>query len=92
MAQFEYVKFTTGVKAYREACTIDRDDNVLGYHLINTGSCICFVNQLPIYPSGVLDTMYTGSQDMTKYTIKFDGSGAAIAPELTVISFNKLPA
>lgn len=87
---YELVKFTTGVKTYNLSGTILREENTLGYHFINTGSVIVFINNIPIYPSGVLDTFYPLSKDISKYTIRFDASVIPIPnPELTVIIFNQ---
>jgi hypothetical protein len=89
-ANFEFVNFTTDVKSYRQAGDIFRDENVLGYHICNTGGCIVFINNFPLYPSGVLDTMLIGYKDKSKYTIRFDTSVIPIPnPEITVITFSK---
>lgn len=88
---FDFVEFTTDVKTYNKAGDIFKDDNVLGYHICNTGSCIVFINQFPLYPSGVLDTMLIGYKDKSKYTIRFDTSVIPVPnPEITVITFNKV--
>jgi hypothetical protein len=83
----EILKFTTAVKTYTQAGTIERDDNTLGYHFINTGSVLLWLNNIPLYPSGVLDTMYPLCQDFSKYQLRFDLS-AGTNYELTVINFN----
>jgi hypothetical protein len=88
--RFEFVEFTTDNKSYRVAGDIFKDDNVLGYHICNTGNCIAYINNFPLYPSGVLDTMLIGYKDKSKYTIRFDTSVLPIPnPEITVITFNK---
>ena len=87
---FEFVNFTTDVKTYTFSGDIFRDENVLGYHIVNTGSCIAYINNFPLYPSGILDTMLIGYKDRSKYTIRFDTSVTPIPnPEITVITFNK---
>ena len=85
---FDFVNFTTDVKTYQRAGDIFRDDNVLGYHIVNTGNTLVYINNFPLYPSGVLDTMLVGYKDNSKYTIRFD-SASTINPEVTVITFNK---
>lgn len=85
--KFDLVEFDTNFKSYREAGAIIRDENTIGYHIVNTGDCIAYVNNFPLYPSGVLDTMYSGYQDKSLYNIKFDVAG--VNPEITVITFNK---
>jgi hypothetical protein len=87
---FELVSFTTDTKAYHVAGKVDRQAETLGYHFVNTGGCIVFINDLPLYPSGVFDTMYSGYKDKNMYTIRFDNSVTPIPnPELTVITFNQ---
>ena len=87
---FEFVNFTTDVKAYQTAGDIFRNEDVLGYHIVNTGSCLVFINNFPLYPSGVLDTMLIGYRDKSKYTIRFDQSVQPVPnPEVTVITFSK---
>lgn len=85
--KFDLVEFDTNFKSYREAGAIIRDENTIGYHIVNTGDCMAYVNNFPLYPSGVLDTMYSGYQDKSLYNIKFDVAG--VNPEITVITFNK---
>lgn len=85
--KFDLVEFDTNFKNYREAGAIIRDENTIGYHIVNTGDCMAYVNNFPLYPSGVLDTMYSGYQDKSLYNIKFDVGG--VNPEITVITFNK---
>lgn len=88
--EFQFVNFTTDVKAYQNAGDIFRNDDVLGYHIVNTGSCLVFVNNFPLFPSGVLDTMLIGYKDKSKYTIRFDQSVQPVPnPEVTVITFSK---
>lgn len=87
MAKFDLVPFDTSFKSYRQAGAIIRDESTIGYHIVNTGDCMAYVNNFPLYPSGVLDTMYSGYQDKSLYNIKFDVGG--VNPELTVITFNK---
>jgi hypothetical protein len=87
----ELVKFTTDVKTYTQPGKIERSENAIGFHLINTGSVIVYVNNFPIYPSGVFDTMYSGYSDQSQYTIRFDTTVIPIPnPELTVITFNRI--
>lgn len=83
------VKFTTDTKTYNKAGAIVRENTALGYHFVNTGSTICFINNLALYPSGVWDTMYSGYIDVSLYNISFDSSIQPIVnPELTVITYN----
>lgn len=84
MAQ-EAIKFVTDFRTYTQAGKVIRYDTTLGFHFINSGADLVFVNQFPLYPSAVLDTMIAGSQDMSVYQIRFDGS---VNPELSVITFN----
>lgn len=84
-----FVEFTTDFKTYTQAGDIFRDANVLGYHIVNTGNCVAYVNNFPLWPSGVLDTMLIGYKDKSKYTIKFDPL-TAVNPEITVITFNRI--
>ncbi|MBW7844865.1 MAG: hypothetical protein H3C45_04340 [Bacteroidia bacterium] len=84
---FELVKFDTVTKTYNTNGAIHTDAKVLGYHIVNTGSCIVWVNNLPLYPSGVLDTMYSGYKDASLYNLRFEVGG--INPEVTVITFNQ---
>jgi hypothetical protein len=91
MSKFELVEFTTDTKTYNKSGAIVREPSALGYHFVNTGSVICYVNNLPLYPSGVLDTMYIGCRDKSLYNIRFDSSVMPIPnPELTVITFNQV--
>lgn len=88
--EFQFVNFTTDVKAYQTAGDIFRNEDVLGYHIVNTGSCLVFINNFPLYPSGVLDTMLIGYRDKSKYTIRFDQTVQPVPnPEVTVITFSK---
>jgi hypothetical protein len=90
MAQFDLLKFAIDVKKYNQPGAIVTEQTAIGYHFVNTGSCIVFINQFPLYPSGILDTMYIGCKDVSKYTIRFDTSVTPIPnPELTVITFNQ---
>ena len=87
---FDFVEFTTNTKTYTIPGDILREEDTLGYHICNTGSCLAFINNFPLYPSGVLDTMLIGYKDKSKYTIKFDQSVLPLPnPEITVITFNK---
>jgi hypothetical protein len=83
-----FVNFVTDFKTYTKAGDIFKDENVLGYHIVNTGNCVAFINNFPLWPSGVLDTMLIGYKDKSKYSIRFDNI-AAVNPEITVITFNK---
>jgi hypothetical protein len=82
-------QFTTDFKTYSVAGDIFRDNNVLGYHIVNTGNCVAYINNFPLWPSGVLDTMFITYQDKSKYTIRFDNT-TPVNPEITVITFNKI--
>jgi hypothetical protein len=84
-----FVNFVTDFKTYSIAGDIFRDANVLGYHIVNTGNCVAYINNFPLYPSGVLDTMLIGYKDKSKYTIRFDTT-SPVNPEITVITFNKI--
>lgn len=84
----QIINFTTDTKIYTEAGAIVREPNTLGFHFVNTGNNIVFINNLPIYPSGVFDTMYYGMKDVSKYYIRFDIVIGA-NNELTCISFNQ---
>jgi hypothetical protein len=88
MKKYELLNFTTNVKTYNAAGAIERNESDLGYHFINTGSVLCFINNIPLYPSGVLDTMYAGYADTSLYNVKFDLT-AGTNPELTVLSFTQ---
>lgn len=91
MNRFDLLKFTTDVKTYDQAGKIDRTENAIGFHFINTGSVIVYINNFPLYPSGILDTMYSGYSDQGIYTIRFDTAVVPIPnPELTVITFNQV--
>ncbi len=85
--KFDLVPFDTSFKVYIEAGAILRDEKTIGYHIVNTGNCVAFINNFPLYPSGVLDTLYSGYQDFSLYNVKFTVGGAN--PEITVITFNK---
>jgi len=89
MQNFNLVNFTTDTKIYRQAGAIVRENETLGFHFCNTGSVICFINNLPLYPSGVFDTMYIGCKDVSLYNIRFDLSTTPANTELTVVSFNQ---
>ena len=91
MSKFDLVEFTTDTKTYNVAGAIVREPSALGYHFVNTGSVIVYINNLPLYPSGVLDTMYSGYKDKSLYNIRFDASVIPIPnPELTVITYNQI--
>ena len=91
MSIFKLVEFTTDTKTYNLAGALVKEPTALGYHFVNTGSCIIYINNLPLYHSGVLDTMYSGYQDKSTYNIRFDASVLPIPnPELTVITYNKI--
>ena len=83
------IEFTTDYKTYSQGGAIERDAQTLGYHFINTGSDICFLNNIPLYPSGVLDTMYIGYKDVSNWNVRWNNS-AAINKELTVITFKRV--
>lgn len=83
------IKFTTSTKVYTEAGVVERDPNTLGFHFVNTGAVIVYINNLPIYPSGVFDTMYSGYKDVSKYSFKFDTTIPGSNTELTTITFNQ---
>ena len=88
--KLQLVQFTTSFKTYSQAGAILREPETLGYHFVNTGSVIVYINNFPLYPSGILDTMYSNYQDVSKYSIRFDTGVIPIPnPELTVIMFNK---
>lgn len=88
--KFELLKFAVDVKKYTQAGAIVTETSAIGYHFVNTGAVIVYINQFPLYPSGVLDTMYMGCKDISKYQIRFDTSVTPIPnPELTVITFNQ---
>lgn len=87
MRNFELVRFDTAFKTYQKAGAILRDETTIGYHIVNTGDCLCYINNFPLYPSGVLDTMYPGYKDESLYNVRFDTGGAN--PEITVITFNE---
>lgn len=89
MQNFDLIKFTTDTKQYRQAGAIIREKQTLGYHFVNTGSVICYINNLPLYPSGVFDTMLIGYKDTSLYNIRFDISTLPANTELTVITFNQ---
>lgn len=81
----QLIKFTTQTRKYSASGGIYKDKNTIGYHIVNTGGCLVQVNGLPLYPSGVLDTMYSGYQDISQYNILFEAGGSN--PEVTVITF-----
>ena len=85
----QFTEFTTDFKTYSQAGNIFRDDNILGYHIVNTGNCVAYINNFPLWPSGVLDTMFQGYKDKSKYTIRFDNT-TPVNPEITVITFNSI--
>jgi hypothetical protein len=85
----QFTEFTTDFKTYSTAGDIFRDDNILGYHIVNTGNCVAYINNFPLWPSGVLDTMFQGYKDKSKYTIRFDNT-TPVNPEITVITFNSI--
>jgi hypothetical protein len=85
----QFTEFTTDFKTYSKAGDIFRDDNVLGYHIVNTGNCVAYINNFPLWPSGVLDTMFQGYKDKSKYNIRFDNT-TPVNPEITVITFNSI--
>jgi hypothetical protein len=85
----QFTEFTTDFKTYSKAGDIFRDDNILGYHIVNTGNCVAYINNFPLWPSGVLDTMFQGYVDKSKYTIRFDNT-TPVNPEITVITFNSI--
>jgi hypothetical protein len=85
----QFTEFTTDFKTYSKAGDIFRDDNILGYHIVNTGNCVAYINNFPLWPSGVLDTMFQGYKDKSKYTIRFDNT-TPVNPEITVITFNSI--
>lgn len=87
MAKFNLVNFDTTFNSYREASAIETNENVLGFHIVNTGDCVAYINNFPLYPSGVLDTMYSGYSDRSLYRVKFEAGG--VNPEITVITFNQ---
>ena len=86
--KYELLKFTTNTRFYNKAGAIERDPCDIGYHFVNTGSVIVFINSLPLYPSGVLDTMYAGYKDESLYNIKFDTTAGTNA-ELLVLTYQQ---
>ena len=91
MSKFELLNFRIDVKKYTEAGSTVTEPDAIGYHFVNTGSVLLYINQFPLYPTGVLDTMYMGCRDKSIYTIRFDQSVQPIPnPELTIITFNEI--
>ena len=88
MAKYNLLKFTTNTKTYLQSGAIERNENVLGYHFINIGGAPVFINNLPLYPSNVLDTMYAGYQDTCTYNIRFDLTLSADA-QLLVMTYEQ---
>lgn len=88
MPKYELLKFTTNTRFYSQAGAIEKSNDDLGYHFVNTGSVLVFINSLPLYPSGVLDTMYAGYKDESLYNIKFD-LAAGSNPELLVLTYQQ---
>jgi len=86
----ELVNFVSSNKTYNKPGTILRQKETIGYHFVNTGDVIVFINGLPLHPSGVWDTMYPGYRDVSLYTIRFDNSILPVVnPELTVIMYSQ---
>jgi hypothetical protein len=83
----ERTKFTIDTKTYNQAGKVIRYPRTLGFHFINTGSDVVYLNNLPLYPSGVFDTMINNCQDVSDYNIRW--VQPATNPELTVITFNE---
>jgi len=88
MAKYELLKFTTNTRFYNKAGSIERSLDDIGYHFVNTGSVIVYINSLPLYPSGVLDTMYAGYKDESLYNIKFD-TASGTNTELLVLTYQQ---
>lgn len=88
MTKYELLQFTTNTRFYNQAGAIEKNPSDIGYHFVNTGSVIVYINSLPLYPSGVLDTMYSGYKDESLYNIKFD-TAAGTNPELLVLTFQQ---
>ena len=88
MPKYELLEFTTNTKTYIQAGKIEKNPDDLGYHFVNTGSVICYINNLPLYPSGVLDTMYAGYKDTSLYQIRFDLT-AGTNSELLVFTYTQ---
>jgi len=81
-------KYTIDYKTYNQAGKIIRYPSTLGYHFINTGSDVVYINNLPLYPSGVFDTMINNCKDMSDYNIRWNQP--TTNPELSVITFNEV--
>ena len=91
MSAFQFVEFKTSYKTYNISGAILHEDDTLGYHFINTGDVVVFINNFPLPPSAVLDTMISGYMDKSLYTIRFDTTIQPIPnPELSVITYNKV--
>lgn len=88
MTKYNLLKFTTNTRFYNAAGAIEKNPDDIGYHFVNTGSVIVYINSLPLYPSGVLDTMYAGYKDESLYNIKFDLT-AGTNPELLVLTYQQ---
>jgi len=88
MAKYDLLEFDTNTKTYTTAGKIEKNPNDLGYHFVNTGSVIVYINNLPLYPSGVLDTMYAGYKDTSLYSIKFDTT-AGTNTQLLVFTYSQ---
>ena len=80
------IEFITDTKTYTQAGGIFTYANTIGFHFINSGNTICYINAMPLYPNGVLDTMIPGFKDCNKYNIRFS---AGTNSELTVLTFNE---
>lgn len=82
------IKITTESKDYTKAGNIDWSDKAVGYEFYNSGSTLLYINEMPLQPGSVLDTMYSGFQDVTKYRLRFDTTVTPpINPRLTVVTY-----
>jgi len=67
-----------------------RDKTTIGYIFINTGNCVCLLNNFPLQPNSVLKTYEPDAIDLTQWRINFSqfSSCATTSAELTVLIYS----
>ena len=67
-----------------------RDKSTIGYIFINTGNCVCTLNNFPLQPNAVLKTYEPDAIDTTQWRINFSqfSACATTSAELTVLIYS----
>jgi hypothetical protein len=66
------IRYNTSIINYNQDGAIFRDASTIGYIFANTGSQICYVNNLALYPGSSWKTLENGMIDVSLYRVRFE--------------------